>query len=90
MPLVDIRRARFCSSATREIHVELPEELGREYGANTVARLLMSMYGAKDAGANWEKEVGRVMKELGFVRGTSNPCLYSRPHGADPYASARG
>ena len=77
LSFVDIKRAHFCSKATRELYVELPPEAG--YGPDIVGRLLKSMYGCRDAGMNWELEVCRVMKKLGFIQGLSSPCMYYRP-----------
>ena len=36
----------------------------------------MSLYGTRDAAMNWQEEVAREMKKLGFQRGAYNPCLY--------------
>ena len=74
MSFVDVKRAHFVSNATRELYVELPAEAGVPKGK--VGRLLKSMYGCRDAGKNWELEVARVMKKLGFRQGVSNPCVF--------------
>ena len=74
---VDVKRAHFVSNATRELYVELPVEAGVPKGK--VGRLLKSMYGCRDAGKNWELEVARTMKRLGFKQGISNPCVFYHP-----------
>ena len=64
---VDVKRAHFCSAATREIFVELPPEAAKPDGTREwVGRLLKSMYGCRDAGVNWEREVRRVLELNGF------------------------
>ena len=44
-----------------------------------VGLLRKSLYGTRDAPANWEATILRVMTQLGFVRGRSNSCLYYHP-----------
>ena len=61
LSFVDIKRAHFCSAATREIYVEFPEESGQPQ--DKVARLLKSMYGCRDAAANWEPHCTDLCKE---------------------------
>ena len=51
---VDVTRAHFCALATRDVLVELPQELRDQIEGDKVARLLKSMYGCRDAGHNWE------------------------------------
>ena len=36
----------------------------------------MSLYGTRDAAMNWQEEVAKDMRRLGFTRGQYNPCLY--------------
>eukprot|EP00974_Lingulodinium_polyedra_P076391 7392669-Lingulodinium_polyedra.AAC.1 len=55
---VDIKRAHFVSPATRDIAVELPDEL-KQSGEDLVGLLRKSMYGTRDMAANWEKEAAR-------------------------------
>ena len=75
---VDIKRAHFVSPATRDIAVELPPELQKE-GTDEVGYLLKSMYGTRDAAANWEREIARVLTSLGFTQGRSSPCVFYQP-----------
>ena len=77
LSFVDVKRAHFYGKATRTVFVELPTEAG--HGKSKVGRLLRSMYGCRDAGMNWEIEVARVMKKLGFEQGVSSPCIYYHP-----------
>ena len=74
-------RAFFEAPAKRDICVELPEEaLGRgESTQDTVGKLLASLYGTRDASANWQEEVAKCMAEWGFVTGKYNPCMFYHP-----------
>jgi hypothetical protein len=42
-------------------------------------KLVKSMYGARQAASNWEHFYGEVLKEMSFLQGTSNPCLFLHP-----------
>ena len=58
--------------------IELPAEAGVDT-SKYVGLLRKSLYGTRDAPANWEATILRVMTQLGFVRGRSNSCLYFHP-----------
>ena len=58
--------------------VELPIETGVDT-QKFVGLLKKSLYGTRDAPANWEATILRVMTLLGFVQGRSNSCLYFHP-----------
>ena len=55
--------------------MELPEEAleDGEKVQNTVGKLLASLYGTRDASANWQEEVANCMKELGLSPGNIIP-----------------
>ena len=36
----------------------------------------MSLYGTRDAAVNFQEEVGRYMRQIGFKQGSYNPCTY--------------
>ena len=36
----------------------------------------MSLYEIRDAAMNWQEEVAKELRRLGFQRGVYNPCLY--------------
>ena len=46
---------------------------------DTVGKLLASLYGTRDASANWQEKVAKCMKEWGFVTGMYNPCMFRHP-----------
>ena len=63
------------------MRVELPEEDNTEADRHEdrVGQLMKSTYGTRDAAMNWQEEIAKEMKQWGFQRGKSNPCLYWHP-----------
>ncbi|CAE7251708.1 unnamed protein product [Symbiodinium sp. CCMP2592] len=77
---IDVKKAHFWSPVRRRLLVELPPEAGE--GPDKVGLLKRSLYGTRDAPSNWEHAIKKVMTDLGFKQGVSNPCLYFHPeHG---------
>mgnify|MGYP003320391562 CR=1 FL=1 len=72
---LDVRRAFFRAAATEEVYVELPEELRRP-GEDEVALLRMSMYGTRSAARNWQVQLGKDLRGVGFRQAASSPCAY--------------
>ena len=71
---IDVKKAHFRSPARRRLLVELPPEMG--YGP-VVGLLKKSLYGTRDAPANWEAAIKEVMISLGSIQAKSNySCLY--------------
>ena len=70
----DVARAFFEAPARRTICVELLEEEAHE--GDDVALLLQSLYGTRDASANFQEEVRKVLTKAGFKRGKYNPSTY--------------
>ena len=56
--------------------MDLDEE---EKEKDLVGLLQMSLYGTRDAAANFQREVGSFMRTAGFVQGRYNPCTYWHP-----------
>ena len=71
----DISRAYFHAPSKEEKYVQLPSEMWRseypEYG-----RLRVSLYGTRDAAANWEAAYAKFLTEHGFARGVASPCSF--------------
>ena len=65
--IADVSRALSEAPATRDVCIELPEEAlaAGETAQGTVGKLLASLYGTRDASANWQEEVAKCMKEWG-------------------------
>lgn len=78
MMLNDVARAFFEAAVKRDVCIELPDE-DLEPGETRdqwVGKLLQSLYGTRDAAANWQEEVAKAMKKMGFTQGIYNPCTY--------------
>lgn len=67
----DVARAFFEAPVRRPICVELPRE-----AVEGVGRLRMSLYGTRDAAANFQEEVKKFMVAMGFRRSVYNPSMY--------------
>ena len=76
--LNDVARAFFEAPMTRYVCIELPQEdlEPGESQENLVGLLQMSLYGTRDAAANFQKEVKRFMTNCGFETGVYNPCTF--------------
>ena len=74
----DVSRAFFEADATRDMAVELPEESKSEEDRrlDRVAILKKSLYGARDAAMNIQKEVRKMMTASGFEVGQYNVCRF--------------
>ena len=71
---IDVKKAHFWSPARRRLLVELPSGMG--YPPGKVGLLRKSLYGTRDAPANWEAAIKAVMMLMGFQQAKSNSCLY--------------
>ena len=72
----DVSRAYFYARAVRPVYVRLPEEDTEKGDEGKCGKLLMSMYGTRDAALNWAMEYGETLRKAGYVQGRSNPCLF--------------
>lgn len=73
---VDVSRAYFYAPARRPVFVRLPDEDDEQ---GMCGRLNVSMYGTRDAAANWEETYAQHLVENGFVQGRSSPCVFHHP-----------
>ena len=73
--------------------MEVPRE-DPNWKPGLLGRLKLSLYGTRDAAANWQRCVAEHLVSIGFRQGLSNPCVFWHPrrgirtlvHG-DDYAS---
>ena len=72
----DVSRAFFEAPVKREVCVEIPDEAKEEGEGDVVGLLKMSLYGTRDAAANFQQEVRKVMVKLGFKVGRYNVSTY--------------
>ena len=73
---VDVKSAYFYAPAIRPVYVRLPDEDKEPGDEKRCGRLRMSMYGTRDAAANFQQEVRRVMLSIGFAQSKYNPGIY--------------
>ena len=74
LSFVDIKKAYFNGTPTRNLYVRLPVELGLP--KNTLGKLIKCMYGTRDAGAIWEQCYVDCLIDLGFQQGIASPCCF--------------
>ena len=73
LDLNEIRRAYFHAKARRPVYVQLPFE---DQLPGYCGKLLMSLYGTRDAAQNWEFEYAEFLKDCGFAVGQAVTCLF--------------
>ena len=80
---MDVSRAYMHARATRELYIEIPEEMKtkEDIKRDYVGRLNVSLYGTRDGAANWEKEYVAYLQELGLQPGQYTPCAFRDRHG---------
>ena len=76
---VDVSRAYFYAKSIRPTYIKLPDEDPRAGEQGTVGKLMMSMYGTRDAAQNWSEEYSSTLAKAGYLRGKANPCLFHSP-----------
>ena len=81
MLLADVSRAFFEAAARRKVAVILPEEAlaPGESKEDIVGALKQSLYGTRDAAANFQNEVKHMMAKAGFNQLKYNASLYHNP-----------
>jgi hypothetical protein len=78
MMVNDVARAFFEAKMHRDLCVEIPEEAKEndDWEKDVVGYLKMSLYGTRDAAANFQKEVTNFMKQQGYTVGKYNVCTF--------------
>jgi len=56
---------------------------GFDDGSGRVCKLIRTLYGLRQAGNVWNRELNTAMKEIGFIQLKSDPCCYIRRQGED-------
>ena len=79
MLYADVSRAYFYAKAVRPVYVELPEEDKEPGDQNKCGRLVMIMYGTRDAAINWSDEYTKTLVKDGYKQGRANPCQFGHP-----------
>ena len=76
----DVSRAYFYGPAVRPVYVKIAAEDMNPGNEGMVGRLKLSMYGTRDAAANWAAEYGAILISAGYVQGIASPRIF---HGDD-------
>ena len=76
--VIDIKRAYFYAPARQDIYVKLPPEDPRAMDPNVCGKLRKSLYGTRDAGANWHAAYSEFLCRIGFSQGVANPCHFNQ------------
>ena len=72
----DVSGPYFYAKAVRPVYVKLPDEDMAEGDECRCVKLMMSMYGTRDAALNWTLENCDTLQAVGYVQGKANPCLF--------------
>lgn len=72
-----IKKAYFNRIQQRTLHLCVHKELGPHMGPSP-ARKDVCVFGTRDAGKIWEETYAQALLDLGFRRGLSSPCSFSR------------
>jgi hypothetical protein len=78
---LDIKGAYLNGILKEKVYMKQPE--GYENGTDEVCELLKTLYGLKQAGREWNIEFDGKVKEFGFNRTRSDPCVYIKRDGDD-------
>jgi len=81
---VDVSTAYLYGDLEEEIYMEQPKGYNAKLGPNgekLYCKLEKSLYGLKQAGRNWNLLLDGWLKENGFKRSKTDPCLYVKEKG---------
>ena len=75
----DVSRAYFYAESRRAVFVDIPAEDWEEGDEERCAQLNYSMYGTRDAAANWYAKYSRLLMDIGFEIGKASSCHFWNP-----------
>jgi len=73
---MDVKGAYLNGILQEKIHMHQPE--GFDDGSGKVCQLVKTLYGLKQSGREWNKELDQQLKEKEFTNLKSDPCTYIR------------
>jgi hypothetical protein len=76
---MDVKGAYLNGILKEDVYMRQPEGFGD--GTNRVCWLQKTLYGLKQSGREWNKELDQRLKDKGFVNLLSDPCAYIRRDG---------
>ena len=72
---IDVSKAYLYAKVRRDVYVQIPRE-DPDWEPGYCGKLAYSLYGTRDAAANWEAEYTSCLEEIGFKRGRASPCCF--------------
>ena len=78
---LDIKGAYLNGILKEKVYMRQPK--GYEDGTDRICELIKTLYGLKQSGREWNIEFDMKIKEFGFKRICSDPCVYIKWDGSD-------
>ena len=78
---MDVKGAYLNGILKEKVYMRQPE--GYEDGTGRVCELIKTLYGLKQSGREWNRELDVKLKKFGFQRLRSDPCVYIKRNGDD-------
>lgn len=78
---MDVKGAYLNGTLKEKVYMTQPE--GHNDGTGRVCLLVKTLYGLKQSGREWNKELDAKLKKYAFTRLKSDPCVYVRRKGDD-------
>ena len=76
---MDVKGAYLNGILQEVLYMNQPE--GFDDGTDRICRLIKTLYGLKQAGREWNKQLDKKLREHGYTRLRSDPCVYVRWEG---------
>ena len=74
LSFVDVKKAYFNGTQSRNIYMTPPKELGLP--KSLLAKQMKCVYGTRDAGMIWEDTYRAALEQMGFTAGRASPCCF--------------
>ena len=71
---LDIKGAYLNGTLKEKVYMKQPE--GYEDGTGQICQLIKTLYGLRQAGREWNRELDQKMRKRGYMRLRSDPCVY--------------
>ena len=81
MQQMDVKGAYLNGQLKEKVYMKQPE--GYEDKSGRVCELIKTLYGLKQSGREWNKEFDEKLKQFGFERLRSDPCVYVKRNGKE-------
>jgi len=78
---MDVKGAYLNGILKEKVYMHQPDEY--EDGTGQVCELIKTLYGLKQSGQEWNRELDEKLKKFGFQRLRSDPCVYIKRDGND-------